>query len=282
MITQQLSTAFWKVRLILIGIGLSLLFWFFEAAVHVLVFKDSSLIAQTFNPAAHEVWMRVTVMCMFIAFGFYAHRSMQALQRIQDEVTLVNSELTQIFETAADGMRVVDEEFTVLRANNTFATMAGMDKNEIVGKKCFEVFRGRLCDTPDCPLTRVLNNEEMIEYDADKQRRDGTTVPCIVTATSFRGLDGKVIGIVEDFKDVSEHRRAERELMDSHHRLRELTHHLQTAREDERSRIAREIHDELGQALTALKMDLHWIGMRLPRTEAVVIEKTEVMTMARA
>lgn len=47
-------------------------------------------------------------------------------------------------------------------------------------------------------------------------------------------------------------------------RLRNLAGYLQAAREEERGRIAREIHDEFGQALTALKMDLAWLGHRLP------------------
>ncbi len=52
--------------------------------------------------------------------------------------------------------------------------------------------------------------------------------------------------------------------MESQERLRELASHLQVVREEERRRIALEIHDELGQTLTALNMDLHWVGRRVP------------------
>ena len=61
-------------------------------------------------------------------------------------------------------------------------------------------------------------------------------------------------------------RRFEEELKRSQDELRKLSHHLHFARERESKRIAREIHDELGQALTALKMELTWISNNLPLT----------------
>jgi signal transduction histidine kinase len=59
--------------------------------------------------------------------------------------------------------------------------------------------------------------------------------------------------------------------------LRELSMFLQTVREEERKRIARELHDELGQALTALKIDLDWLEARCGNTEARVAEKFRAM-----
>jgi signal transduction histidine kinase len=56
--------------------------------------------------------------------------------------------------------------------------------------------------------------------------------------------------------------RAEREIRNSREQLRNLSAHLQSVREEERTRMAREIHDELGQSLTALKMDISWLNRR--------------------
>jgi signal transduction histidine kinase len=88
-----------------------------------------------------------------------------------------------------------------------------------------------------------------------------------------------MIGIVEDFKDISERKKFEEELLQSRERLRDLAVHQQVVREEERGRIAREIHDELGQALTALKMDIHWVSHRLPKVEAPLTEKTKSMSV---
>jgi PAS domain S-box-containing protein len=60
--------------------------------------------------------------------------------------------------------------------------------------------------------------------------------------------------------------------------LRDLASYLQTAREEERTHIAREIHDEFGQVLTALKMDLSWLSRRLPPTEANLLQKIDTMS----
>jgi signal transduction histidine kinase len=72
---------------------------------------------------------------------------------------------------------------------------------------------------------------------------------------------------------------AEQELISSREQLRQLSFYLQSVREAERAHIAREIHDELGQALTALKMDLSWLGKHLPQDREPVREKTKAMTM---
>ena len=63
--------------------------------------------------------------------------------------------------------------------------------------------------------------------------------------------------------EIDERTRVESELRASREELRDLASHLQSVREKERTDIAREIHDELGQALTALKMDVHWIRQRV-------------------
>ena len=142
-------------------------------------------------------------------------------KRSEEATKLAYTELNQIFETSADGMRVIDKDFNVLRVNQTFLALSGMSKDEAIGKKCHEVFHGPLCHTPSCPLTRILSGQERIERDAEKERGDGTTVTCIVTASAFRGPDGELIGIVEDFKDISERKRAEEAMYESEKYYRE-------------------------------------------------------------
>jgi signal transduction histidine kinase len=76
-------------------------------------------------------------------------------------------------------------------------------------------------------------------------------------------------------REIAERRQAEQQVRESEERLRALATHVISVREHERAHIAREIHDELGQVLTALKMDIVWLSKHLQ--ESKLLEKTESM-----
>jgi signal transduction histidine kinase len=78
-------------------------------------------------------------------------------------------------------------------------------------------------------------------------------------------------------REIAERRRAEEHVRKSEENLRALAVRLQSVREEEWTRIAREIHDELGQALTGLKMDLTWVAKKLPQDQKTVTAKTRSM-----
>ncbi len=75
--------------------------------------------------------------------------------------------------------------------------------------------------------------------------------------------------------NITQNKQAEIEIKQSRQRLRELSSHIELIKEEERTRIAREIHDEIGVLLTALKMDLSWLSHRLDN--AALLEKTHDM-----
>jgi len=124
-------------------------------------------------------------------------------KRMEEALKFANSELRQLFNTAVDGMRVIDKSRNMLRTSNSFIKLCGTGKEKTRGKKCYEVLYGPLCHTPKCPLTLILHGDELVEYEVVKERCDGIKIPCILTATPFRAPDGEVLGIVEHFKDVT-------------------------------------------------------------------------------
>ena len=78
--------------------------------------------------------------------------------------------------------------------------------------------------------------------------------------------------------DITEQLKAEEDTQSSYRQLQELTAHLQSVREEERTRISRQVHDELGQQLTALKMDVSWIGQRITKPDNSIHRKLDDMT----
>jgi len=90
-----------------------------------------------------------------------------------------------------------------------------------------------------------------------------------------QGVIYRVAGIAED---ITVHKQAEQELQRSQEELRRLSAHLEYSREEERTRIAREIHDELGQVLSTLKMDLGTLENQLPRDRQELFALTKAMS----
>jgi signal transduction histidine kinase len=97
-------------------------------------------------------------------------------------------------------------------------------------------------------------------------RKDGSRFQANVIITALRDDHGRLLGYAQVTRDITGLKQAEKELMDSREQLRALAAYLQSVREEERTRIAREIHDELGQALTGLKMDLAWLEKKFSET----------------
>jgi signal transduction histidine kinase len=135
----------------------------------------------------------------------------------------------------------------------------GHDALALALKKCPE--------TPFVFVTGTMGEEVAIET-----LKSGATD--YVLKTRLSRLMPAVSRALREATERAQHRRAEEQLRESHEQLRALSVYLQSIREEERTRIAREVHDELGQALTSCKLDLSWIANRLTREQSPLLEKT--------
>src|SRR6266481_3895660 len=145
-------------------------------------------------------------------------------------------------------------------------SLPGFDGNEaliLARQKCPE--------TPFIFVTGTMGEEVAIET-----LKNGATD--YVLKTRLSRLIPAVHRALREAQERAKRRRAEDQLRQSHEQLRALSVYLQSVREEERTRIAREVHDELGQALTSCKLDVSWIASRLPRDMPVVIEKAKALS----
>ena len=103
------------------------------------------------------------------------------------------------------------------------------------------------------------------------RRQDGSFAVVLGRGFVIHDAAGKPVRLVGGLSDVSEQRIAERALETSRKQLRALTARLQSGVEEERARVAREIHDDLGQLLTALKINLDWMERHIGESEDKVV-----------
>ena len=195
--------------LLWVGVFLVLLYWVLESAVHVVVFRSGELIPELLNLDPHELWKRLFVASLLIAFSLFAQRGLNQRKRIEKDLRSAHAELNQIFQTASAAMRLIDRDFRVVKVNETFTRLSGVSADEAVGGHCHEVFVGDLCHTPRCPLTRIVAGADEVECEVEKRRRDGTALTCVLTARPFRDEDGELLGIVESFRDVTQTKAAQ-------------------------------------------------------------------------
>ena len=106
-------------------------------------------------------------------------------------------------------------------------------------------------------------------------RADGSEFP--IEASISQASEGGASYYTVILRDITVRKQSEDELKRSQRELRELSARVLEAREEEKTRIARELHDELGQLLTALKMDLSWLRERLPAGDSEIAARTGQM-----
>jgi signal transduction histidine kinase len=134
------------------------------------------------------------------------------------------------------------------------------------GHMALAIAREKCPDTPFIFVTGTMGEEVAIET-----LKSGATD--YVLKTRLSRLVPAVSRALREAEDRLKHQRAQEQLRESHERLRALSVYLQTVREEERTRIAREVHDELGQALTICKLDASWIAGRVPKSLKPLVEK---------
>ncbi len=141
-------------------------------------------------------------------------------QSIEASLVTINDEFIQIFNSAPDGMHIIDRHFNVVRANRAFCRLTGKKLEEIQGHKCYDVLAGKLCHTDKCPLTKILGGAERVEVEGRKTCHGGEIIPCVVTATPFRNPAGKLMGIIEVTRDISNWKKIEQSLSSTAKHLR--------------------------------------------------------------
>ncbi|KKL15725.1 hypothetical protein LCGC14_2502720, partial [marine sediment metagenome] len=128
----------------------------------------------------------------------------------------------QLIFNASDPLCVIDKDNGVLRVNDPFCDLFQVGREEVLGKKCCEIWRSSKCHTRRCALNRILGGLERVDYELNQPRCDGSVVSCAVTAIPYRGPGGELLGIVKNFVDITRRKQAEEELKEKNNDLQTL------------------------------------------------------------
>ena len=191
-----------------------------------------------------------------LAYGVIALRTEKVLQRNEEHLRFLYEENPSMYFTVApDG--------TILSVNEFGACELGYTVKELTGKSVLKVFPEHERETAQNHLSECLKNfGHLHEWEIQKVRKNGKGLWVKETARAVGTPEGKTAVLIV-CRNISKRRQAEEKLKKSQEQLRNLAVHLQAVREEERSGIAREIHDVLAQELTRLKLDIIWAHKRL-------------------
>lgn len=162
-----------------------------------------------------------------------------------------------IFENANTGIAAIDDNGAVCYFNEAFRSMLGYDA-ETLKQKNFAEFTHPEDLAQEYRLLDEIRSGKRENYRLEKRylRADGSLLWIDLSAATIRDAAGRILNFIAVVRDINENKQAELALNQSRQKLRALSAHQTKVLEEDRKHIAREIHDELGQLLTALKMDV--------------------------
>ncbi|HET9913801.1 MAG TPA: PAS domain-containing protein [Anaerolineales bacterium] len=206
-----------------------------------------------------------------LGLAFLYSKDITARKQAMQELVRATELQNRFFDSIDVHIAYMDRNFNFIRVNNAYAKADGRPREFFVGKSHFELY-------PNTENQEIFQRvvatgipfsvyEKPFEYPEHPERGvtywDWSVQPVM-------GLDGAVEGIVLSLLDVTERVRAQAQQKATEERLRTLSRRLVEIQENERLYISRELHDEVGQLLTLLRLDLVTLESQAYQPQAVL------------
>jgi PAS domain S-box-containing protein len=191
-------------------------------------------------------------------------------KRASDALRESQKRLNSIVESALDAIITVDSSLDIVLFNKSAEIIFNCSSEDAIGFSITRFIPDLLVSAKAHKINRSDNLPGLSTIIGKGKNIEGLRTNgekfLIEASVSQSTVEGKNFYTII-IRDISERLKAENELKESYQKVRDLAAHLQSAREDERINIAREIHDELGQELSALKMDITFLNRKIEKTK---------------
>jgi PAS domain S-box-containing protein len=190
---------------------------------------------------------------------------------IAERLSKSEERLRTLFHTAGSIIMSISPGHLILEFNQEAERITGWQRQEVLGKDAFQLFihedaRSRVA----AEMASAMAGELTRGFEFPLQLRDGGTRLFLWNANLVPVPEGGAGEVIWVGHDITELKQAEEALRQSGRQLRLLASQLLTIQEKERGRISRELHDELGQSLIVLKLQLQSLLSKLPETQQVL------------
>ncbi|MFC1920336.1 PAS domain S-box protein [Chloroflexota bacterium] len=183
--------------------------------------------------------------------------------------------LSTAIEYSPNTILITDKNSIIEYVNRKYIEITGYKANEVTGKSLRSI--GLQPEKEYKKMWKALTNSKDWYDEFINRKKNGELYYEATSITGIKDNAGNITHFLRVATDITEKKRTEGELQRSEQQLRELTTHMRQIREEERKSIARNIHDNLGQSLTALKIDMSWLMKRLTPDQLPLIEKANEM-----
>jgi len=186
-------------------------------------------------------------------------------KRAEELLRKSSKEIEDLYNRAPCGYHSLDKDGNIHEINDTELAWLGYARDEVIGKiKWPDLITCESLDAFREDFPRFMEQGFTHDFEVELIRKDGTVLVGLINATAIYDPMGKYLMSRSTVVDITERKQAEQEIAASYKKLQQLSAHLEMVKEEEKGRISRELHDEIGSTLTAIKMAASWLRQNLP------------------
>lgn len=245
------------------------------------VTDDEALSLASWRETVVPIGLGAALVCIFTAFvALFLINKLKNREALSSALRVANDLYQHTVDSVMDAIIAVDESLSIVLFNPAAEKMFRLNANEVIGKPLDMLLPERVRTTHRHHIGGFSDADAgsrtmAPQLEITGRRGDGSEFP--IESTISKSVIGGNLQMTAVLRDVTEQRRAEVELREVNIQLRKLSTSLQSVREEERTRISRELHDELGQQLTGLKLSLSWLATRLKEGRATTVSSVDEM-----